>query len=176
MVIERLRGLMGRAPRHTLRRLPTALAVPALALREPPRADTADHRRIPLPEPLELEVYWLRSSGGTTGPAASVHLGIEELMRIDGLRGACHVHYDLAESRARGGSAIAARRRIADVDIAAWAADELRLNLRYAISLQRRRSRRALRPDPRAVDEAADRLRAEFEGLLARHGHEPVGR
>ncbi len=172
MLNERLTKLQALVPRRVVRLLPARLSVPMLARRAPARHDTADHRSVPLPAPLTLDVYWLRSPTGATGPAASVHHGIEELLRIDGLRGACHVHYDLAESRARRTGDVAARRRLDDADIPAWASDELRFNLRYALSLQRRARLRRQPLDEAALDEAARRLRREFEDLLSRHGHE----
>lgn len=142
--------------------------MPWLSHRYNGRAHVGDRRPVPMPPPLRAEVYWLRSDEGTCGPAASIWAGADELMRIDGLLGNCHVHYDLAVSRRRRGSSVAARRVVADADVARWAADELRLNLRYSLSMQRPRLRRLL-VDREALDEAARRVEADFDELLDRH-------
>ncbi|MEM9713736.1 MAG: hypothetical protein AAGA17_16065, partial [Actinomycetota bacterium] len=166
------RQLAAHLPLRVVRRLPVGARIPILAWRAGPRAGTAGHRTIELQDPLTLHAYWLRSSHGTSGPAASVHLGIEELLRIDGLRGECHVHYDLAASRARRTPGIAARRPVADDDIAAWAAGELRHNLRYALSQDRRRAVRRLELDDARLTAAGDELVEAFEALLERFGDE----
>lgn len=166
--------LLRAVPVAWLRRLPSAVSVPWLSHRQGGRDHVADVRPVPLPAPFRAETYWLRTANERSGPAASIWLGAEELMRIDGLRGDCHVHYDLAASRPRGGAAISARRVVADADIARWAADELRLNLRYSISMQRPRLRRSS-IDREVLETAARRLQDDFEALLARYGDDRGG-
>ncbi len=173
-MLARLRPVLDRVPTRLVRRLPAAVAVPWLAHGRGARRHVVDVRSVPVPPPFRLETYWLRSRTGSTGPAASLWVGGEELLRIDGLRGDCHVHYDLAGSRARGAANLSARRRLADDDIAGWAADELRLNLRYSISLQRRALRR-LSLEREVLDEAARRVEADFEDLIVRHGDDADG-
>ncbi|MEM9037000.1 MAG: hypothetical protein AAGD18_20560 [Actinomycetota bacterium] len=148
------RAAARRLPRRVALRLPEQLGARVLSWRDPGRAATSDHRVVAAPTPFDLEVYWLRN-GETEGPAASLWLGSLEVMRIDGLFGEPHVHYDLAWSRARRRANFAAHRVIEIDDVPSWIADELRLNLRYALSLQRSRRLRELEIDQSELDAAA---------------------
>ncbi len=92
-----------RIPKRYLRRLPRRIAVPVLSAASWPRYTTADHREVTVPEPYRLEVYWLRIEDDT-GPGL---LPVPPVGR-DPAGGSAsapspHIHYNLAESRYRGG-------------------------------------------------------------------------
>lgn len=93
---------LGRVPKRYLRRMPRRLVVSYFTARGWPRHTTADHREVTVPEPYRLEVYWL-CIGEDIGPAYSLFLRSDEVLRVDLLRDSPHIHYNLAESRYRDG-------------------------------------------------------------------------
>lgn len=170
-VARSARGRLDGARRAALRRLPRAIYVPWLARRATARWCTLDHFEVAVPDPYRLDVYWLRRPNGDEGPAASLWDGPEEIVRIDGLLRAPHVHYDMAESRGRRSPGVSVRRppMITDREVADWGAFELEHNLPYALTLRHtyRPGRTELRPA--WLVGAADELRQHWLGLLERH-------
>ena len=160
-----------RLPKRYVRRLPRRLAVPELSARGWPRADTEDVRSVAVPDPFRLEAYWLRVHGAE-GPALSLFLRDDEILRVDCLPENPHVHYGLAEARHRRpmeGRVYAAPAGYDElIDRAVF---ELAHNVAYCTGLHRDR---AVRTAP--VDEAAFRVAADEVGRhLARPRRRPPG-
>ena len=131
------------------------------------RPDTDDHRSITVPEPYRLVTYWLRV-GEDEGPAASLFLGRDEILRLDCLAASPHVHYGVAEARHR--EPCEPRVYFPPGDMQAQidrAVHELRHNVGFCTGLHRRRSIRRAPIDPTAFDRAADELGDHFRTLVA---------
>ena len=158
-----------RLPKDVLRRLPRAVAVPELSARGWPRADTEDVLEVAVPAPYRLEAYWVRV-GDEEGPAYSLFLDDDEILRVDCLGPNGHIHYGLSEARHRG----AAEPRVylpsssvdEQVDRAAF---ELARNVGYCTGLHRRRSVRSLPVDTAAFTSAAAEVARHLHALVARH-------
>lgn len=165
-----VRRLLARIPKRYLRRLPARLAVPLLSSRAWPRAQMDDVRPIAVPEPFRLEVYWLTVLG-QQGPALSLFLEGDEILRVDCLPEGPHCHYGLAESHHRGPSE--ARVYFPPGDLTAQidrAVFELGHNVPYCTGLHRRRSWRNASIDRDAFARAADDAGVAMRDLLALHG------
>ena len=158
-----------RLPKNVLRRLPRAVAVPELSARGWPRADTEDVVEVAVPSPYHLEAYWVRV-GDDEGPACSLFLAGDEILRVDCFGANGHVHYGLAEARHRA----AAEPRVylppstvdEQVDRAAF---ELARNVGYCTGLHRRRSVRTMPVDTAAFTTAAGEVADHLHALVARH-------
>jgi hypothetical protein len=165
----RVRWLLKRVPRRYVRRLPAGVAVPVLSTLGWPRQLIEDERVVEVPEPFRLDVYWLEI-GGEEGPAASLFLEDDEILRLDCLPDTPHAHYGLAESRHRGpaeGRVYFPPGNVADhIDRAVF---ELSHNVAYCTGLHRRRSIRVQPVDTAAFERAAQAMGDGMRDLLRRH-------
>ena len=125
--------------------LPRRWGVPLLARQAPPRRATAHHADVPVPAPFRLDVYLLTDRHGDRGPAASLWLDGEELLRMDCLSQRPHLHYGLAESRWLGAAGTSIRLPHGTVDDAVdRVAFELAHNLPWVLATSYRRSHRRM--------------------------------
>jgi hypothetical protein len=126
-----------------------------------------DLTEVPVPDPFRLEVYWLRI-GGEEGPAASLYLDGEELVRFDCLPRTPHLHYGFTDQRYWEG-----QHRVffppGDLDDHIERATfELARNTPYSTSLHRRRRVRTMELDEAGLEDAARRMGEEMRRLVAR--------
>ena len=157
-----------RIPKRHVRRLPRRLAVPVLSATGWPRACTEDVREFEVPAPFRLEAYWLRVHGDE-GPAYSLFYEGDEILRVDCLGEAGHIHYGLAEARHRN----PAEARVylppgSPADQVERATFELARNVAYCTGLHRRRAVRATPVDDEAFARAAAAVGDHLRALVAR--------
>jgi hypothetical protein len=152
-----------------VRRLPRGVAVPELSARGWPRSDTADVLEVAVPAPYRLEAYWLRV-GDDEGPAYSLFLAGDEILRVDCIGADGHIHYGLAESRQRQPAEPRVYLPPTSVDDQVdRAAFELARNVGYCTGLHRRRSVRSTPVDTEAFARAAGEVADHLHALVARH-------
>lgn len=163
------RRWLRRLPRRWLAHLPRRVAVPALTDLGWPRPGTCDLRTVDVPEPYQLEAYWVRV-GEDEGPAASLFHRRDEILRLDCLRDAPHLHYGMAESRHRAPLEPRVYFPPGSMDEQITrAVHELGHNVAYCTGLHRRRSVRRATVDEGAFRDAAEELGRQLRDLVAAH-------
>ena len=176
---RRVTGLVRRSLVQLLRfGLPLAVSEIAYRLR-PKRPRTrwhavSDMRQLQVSAALSVQVYWVVTSVGR-GPAASVLLGKEEILRLDCLDGGhAHMHVNIDQMHIQGHGPTVARWYFppgtAEQHIER-AAFELRRNVLAGV-LPANSSWRIRRqaPSPEELAVAAEFLQREMLDLLHRHG------
>ena len=157
-----------RVPKWALRRLPRGLAVPELSARGWPRGHTDDVLDVAVPSPYRLEAYWLRV-GDDQGPAFSLFLEDDEILRVDCIGPNGHIHYGLAEARHRSPAEPRVYLPTSAVDEQIdRAAFELARNVGYCTGLHRRRAVRSTPVDEAAFARAATEVADHLHALVAR--------
>ncbi len=126
-------------------------------------------RTLTIDEHVRLEVYWLDSPQGT-GPAASLYVGDEELLRLDCFGGTTgHMHLNLGQT-ARTPNASSARFYFPAgtvEDHIQRAAFEVKANTAYCQRVHRDPGVRELEIDVDRLSAAADDMSATMLRLLA---------
>lgn len=143
------------------RALPRRWGVPLLNRLALPRRATHHHTDVAVPAPFRLDVYVLTDRHGDRGPAASLWLGREEVLRLDCLSRRPHLHYGLGESRWLGASGTSIQLPATTTDEAVQRVGfELATNLPWALATSYRRSHRRLAAtlDRDAFARAADEM------------------
>lgn len=161
-----MRSLRTRIPTPLRRFVAWLLPLPSRLL----SPNVFDVRRHDIRDGIYLVVYWLREPFGP-GPAASMLVFGDEVIRFDCLGPRGHMHLNMKQSRGfpnGGASRLYYRERTIEEQIQR-SCFELENNVRYALSLNAARRIRGIRLEGREVAPAVIFLRAQMLDLLAQH-------
>ncbi|WCO68666.1 hypothetical protein PO878_07980 [Iamia majanohamensis] len=159
--------VLRRTPPRWLRALPDRVSVPLVAARRHERANVEDVVLLEGPGVLTTSAYWL-TTRGDEGPAASVFYGCEEILRVDVLATAPHVHYGFNRHRGSdGGEGRVYLPPVVGGDAAARVHHELAHNLPVCLGSHPRRAVRQMRIDQSEAEAVAGRAARHLDALVA---------
>lgn len=158
---------LARVPsRRIVRLTPRKLRARLAQLRSSGRFQRDAVETFVLDENITADAYVLTTQDGNTGPAVSVFFGETELLRIDGLRQAPHLHYSVYASRATAGSDRVALPPASPPALIDRIHFELANNLGFALHMDPRRPVRRYRLDDARVLRTADAVREHLLSLV----------